>query len=32
LDALAGTPDGNPEVETRVRGEVEAMCGRFPIY
>ena len=32
LDALAGTPDGNPEVETRVRGEVEAMCSRFPIY
>jgi glycine hydroxymethyltransferase len=32
LDALAGTPDGNPAVETRVRGEVEAMCGRFPIY
>ena len=32
LDALAGTPDGNPEVETRVRGEVEAMCARFPIY
>jgi glycine hydroxymethyltransferase len=32
LDALAGTPNGNPEVETRVRGEVEAMCARFPIY
>jgi glycine hydroxymethyltransferase len=32
LDALAGTPDGNPEVETRVRGEVEAKCARFPIY
>ena len=32
LDALAGTPDGNAEVETRVRGEVEAMCARFPIY
>ncbi|AMS29312.1 MAG TPA: serine hydroxymethyltransferase [Hyphomonadaceae bacterium] len=32
LDSLAGTPDGNPEVEKRVRGEVEAMCARFPIY
>ncbi len=32
LDALAGTPDGNPEVETRVRGEVAEMCARFPIY
>lgn len=32
LDALAGTPDGNPEVETRVRGEVETLCARFPIY
>ncbi|MFN9074250.1 MAG: serine hydroxymethyltransferase [Hyphomonadaceae bacterium] len=32
LDALAGTPDGNPEVETRVRGEVTEMCARFPIY
>ncbi|WP_085338613.1 serine hydroxymethyltransferase [Aquidulcibacter paucihalophilus] len=32
LDALAGTPDGNPEVESRVRREVESMCARFPIY
>ncbi|MEN9874597.1 MAG: serine hydroxymethyltransferase, partial [Pseudomonadota bacterium] len=32
LDALKGTPDGNPEVEARVRGEVRAMCARFPIY
>jgi glycine hydroxymethyltransferase len=32
LDALKGTPDGNPEVEMRVREEVRAMCARFPIY
>jgi glycine hydroxymethyltransferase len=32
LDSLKGTPDGNPEVETRVREEVRAMCARFPIY
>jgi glycine hydroxymethyltransferase len=32
LDALKGTPDGNPEVESRVREEVRAMCARFPIY
>lgn len=32
LDALVGTPDGNPEVEARVRREVEALCARFPIY
>jgi glycine hydroxymethyltransferase len=32
LDSLVGTPDGNPEVEQRVRREVEAMCARFPIY
>jgi glycine hydroxymethyltransferase len=29
---LAGTPDGNPEVEKRVREEVRAMCAQFPIY
>ncbi len=32
LDGLAGTPDGNLEVETRVREEVRTMCARFPIY
>jgi glycine hydroxymethyltransferase len=32
LDSLKGTPDGNPEAETRVREEVRAMCARFPIY
>ena len=32
LDSLVGTPEGNPEVEQRVRREVEAMCARFPIY
>jgi glycine hydroxymethyltransferase len=32
LDALAATPGGNAAVEARVRGEVEALCARFPIY
>jgi glycine hydroxymethyltransferase len=32
LDGLAGTPDGNPEVEKRVREEVRTMCAQFPIY
>jgi glycine hydroxymethyltransferase len=32
LDSLKGTPDGNPEIEARVREEVRAMCSRFPIY
>jgi glycine hydroxymethyltransferase len=32
LDGLKGTPDGNPEIELRVREEVRAMCARFPIY
>jgi glycine hydroxymethyltransferase len=32
LDALARTPDGDPEVEARVRGEVQTLCDRFPIY
>ena len=33
LDALAATDDaGDPAVEARVRGEVEALCARFPIY
>jgi glycine hydroxymethyltransferase len=32
LDGLKGTPDGNPEIEMRVREEVRAMCANFPIY
>jgi glycine hydroxymethyltransferase len=32
LDGLKGTPDGNPDIELRVREEVRAMCARFPIY
>jgi glycine hydroxymethyltransferase len=32
LDGLKGTPDGNPDVEKRVREEVRALCTRFPIY
>jgi glycine hydroxymethyltransferase len=32
LDSLKGTPDGNPEIESRVREEVRSMCARFPIY
>ncbi|MEJ6479571.1 MAG: serine hydroxymethyltransferase [Octadecabacter sp.] len=32
-DGLAANgEDGNDAVETKVRGEVEAMCARFPIY
>ena len=32
LDGLSTTPDGNPDIEVRVREEVRAMCARFPIY
>ena len=32
LDGLSTTPDGNPDIEMRVREEVRAMCARFPIY
>jgi glycine hydroxymethyltransferase len=33
LDGLAANgADGNGDVETSVRQEVEALCGRFPIY
>ncbi|MCC5980713.1 MAG: serine hydroxymethyltransferase [Oceanicaulis sp.] len=32
LDALAENRNGNPDVETKVREEVIAMCQRFPIY
>jgi glycine hydroxymethyltransferase len=32
LDSLGGNPDGNAQVEESVRGRVEELCGRFPIY
>ncbi|ODP99500.1 serine hydroxymethyltransferase [Salinivibrio sp. SS3] len=32
LDALVETPDGNAEVEARVRKEVQQLCARFPLY
>ncbi|OOE57103.1 serine hydroxymethyltransferase [Salinivibrio sp. ML323] len=32
LDALVETPEGNAEVETRVRKEVQQLCARFPLY
>jgi glycine hydroxymethyltransferase len=32
LDGLASTPDDNSRAEGRVRGEVDALCRRFPIY
>ena len=32
LDGLAATPDDNSRAEARVRGEVAALCRRFPIY
>ncbi|MHA6325236.1 serine hydroxymethyltransferase [Roseivivax sp. CAU 1753] len=33
VDGLAANgEDGNAEVETRVKAEVEALCARFPIY
>ncbi|MCF2905299.1 serine hydroxymethyltransferase [Octadecabacter sp. CECT 8868] len=33
VDGLAANgPDGNDEVEAKVRGEVEAFCDRFPMY
>lgn len=32
LDALADNPQGNPEVETRTRKQVEDLCAAFPIY
>jgi glycine hydroxymethyltransferase len=32
LDALAETPDGNPEIEKSVRERVSELTGRFPIY
>ena len=32
LDGLAADGEDNGAVEARVRGEVEALCKRFPIY
>ena len=33
VDGLAANgPDGNAEVEAKVRGEVQTLCDRFPIY
>lgn len=32
LDALAETPEGNPQVEATTRAKIEALCARFPIY
>jgi glycine hydroxymethyltransferase len=33
LDGLAAHgPDGNGEAEAAVKGRVEALCGRFPVY
>ncbi|MBO6899408.1 MAG: serine hydroxymethyltransferase [Shimia sp.] len=32
LDALAETPEGNPQVEAATRAKIEALCARFPIY
>ncbi len=32
MDALARNPEGDAQIETAVRGRVEDMCRRFPIY
>jgi glycine hydroxymethyltransferase len=32
LDGLVDSPEGNAVVEARVLAEVEALCGRFPLY
>jgi len=32
LDGLARNPEGDAQVEAQVRGKVEALCARFPIY
>ncbi len=32
LDGLVANPDDNQAVEDRVRGEVERLCARFPVY
>lgn len=32
FDGLVEKPEGNPEVEARVRAEVMELCARFPLY
>ncbi|OOF03333.1 serine hydroxymethyltransferase [Salinivibrio sp. MA607] len=32
LDALVEEPDGNAEVEARIRKQVQQLCARFPLY
>jgi glycine hydroxymethyltransferase len=32
MDALTRNPEGDAQVEAAVRGRVEEMCRRFPIY
>ncbi|SBS31629.1 Serine hydroxymethyltransferase 2 [Marinomonas aquimarina] len=32
LDGLVAMPEGNPEVEARVKAEVQELCARFPLY
>ncbi len=32
LDGLAANPDNNSDTENTVRGKVEELCARFPIY
>ena len=32
LDALAENKEGNPEIEKKVKEQVEALCKKFPIY
>ena len=32
LDGLVEEPDGNAEVEARIRKEVQQLCARFPLY
>jgi len=32
ITALAANPDGDPQVEAKVREDVAALCARFPIY
>ncbi|MBM6550298.1 serine hydroxymethyltransferase [Marinomonas ostreistagni] len=32
LDGLVEMPEGNPEVEARVKSEVQELCKRFPLY
>lgn len=32
LDGLISKPEGNPEVEAKVRSEVLELCKRFPLY